>query len=367
MSLTLSSRELDQIANAIHLLVSPLDHETVDGWRAAVNRHLGELLSADSCGFLIPVEHGLAMYSEEHDPRALAAFPELEPPPLADGRSAWEEAVRAGVTTIRGAYGSAYDVFVRSAYYNEFAAVNHAHDTISATIALSGVAIHQSASLHFWHSRPQGRAFGDREVGILRLLFPAFRAGVEAQVRWGRTRTDLNGSLDALGNAIEVYDRRGQSLHRTPALTTMLVRDPEQAIIMTEMRMALNTVSTWVDSSEFHRATASACAREVRTTAARYAVRACVYGGPPRGSEMCVLVSVEQLSPVRRPDTELRKSFGFTRAEVRVAVLLSEGKTNAELATELGVSAHTARRHTEHVMQKMGIRSRAQVAAGLFS
>ena len=138
-------------------------------------------------------------------------------------------------------------------------------------------------------------------------------------------------------------------------------------MITAEVRGAMNAVRATALGSAHESGTTGRCAREVRTAVARYAVRACVYGGPPRGSETCILVSVEKLTPARRADAELRGTFGLTRAEVRVAVLLAEGKTNAEIATELGVSAHTARRHTEHVMLKMGIRSRAQVAAWLFS
>ena len=367
MSITLSSAELQKLAHAIHLLVSPLNHDNVDAWRSAVNRHVGELLGADSSGFLLPVVDGLAMYSDEHDPQALAVFPELQPPLLPDGRTVWEEGVRAGVTTVRRAYGAAYGLFSGSAYYNEYAAVNGAHDTIGATILLPAAGAQAVASLHFWHGRPTGRSFGDRELAMLRLLFPAFQAGVEAQVRWGRHRADLAGSLDTLGQAAEMFDRHGRSLHRTPALASMLSRDPEGPRIATELRAVMYAVLAAARGASSADTPAFACACDVRTAAARYALRGCVYGGPPRGCGTCVLVSLERLSPARRPDSELRATFGLTRSEVRVAALLGEGKSNLEIATELGVSPHTARRHTERVMQKMGIHSRAQVAAWMYA
>lgn len=367
MSMSLSSAELEKLVRVSHLLLSPLDHDNVDTWRAAVNRHLGELLCADSAGFLLPVENALAMYSDEHDPKALAVFPELQPPLLPDGRSAWEEAIRRGVTTVRQAYGSAYSLFTKSTYYNEYAAVNGAHDTIAATFLLPVAGAQALASLHFWHASPTGRLFGDREMTMLRLLFPAFRAGVESQVRWNQHRFDLCNSLDTLAQAVEMFDSYGQSLHRTPALESLLSRDPEGPMIATELRTVMNAVRVAAQGAPSAGVPAFACARDVHTSAARYALRGCVYGVPPQGSGTYVLVSLERLSPARRPESELRTAFGLTASEARVAALLSEGKSNLKIATELGVSAHTARRHTERVLQKMGLHSRAQVAVWMYA
>jgi hypothetical protein len=41
------------------------------------------------------------------------------------------------------------------------------------------------------------------------------------------------------------------------------------------------------------------------------------------------------------------------------------GNTNAELARALGTSPHTAERHTERVLARLGVRSRHDVAARL--
>lgn len=62
----------------------------------------------------------------------------------------------------------------------------------------------------------------------------------------------------------------------------------------------------------------------------------------------------------------LRERFGLTPAQVRVALLLAEGKSNAAIAQTLFVSASTARRHTEHVLLKLGIHSRAEVGPKIF-
>ncbi|GLC27957.1 response regulator transcription factor [Roseisolibacter agri] len=64
-----------------------------------------------------------------------------------------------------------------------------------------------------------------------------------------------------------------------------------------------------------------------------------------------------------RDDAALLARFGLTERQVEVARLLGEGVSNEELAQRLGISPHTARNHTEHVMRKLGVGSRARVGA----
>ncbi|MBI4521080.1 MAG: helix-turn-helix transcriptional regulator [Gemmatimonadetes bacterium] len=65
------------------------------------------------------------------------------------------------------------------------------------------------------------------------------------------------------------------------------------------------------------------------------------------------------------PDSLLRECFGLSRKENQVARFLACGRSNAEIAAALFISPHTARHHTENILGKLDIRSRAQVAAAL--
>jgi DNA-binding response OmpR family regulator len=75
-------------------------------------------------------------------------------------------------------------------------------------------------------------------------------------------------------------------------------------------------------------------------------------------------------APAERPaalsDEQLRDRFGLTARQVAVARLLGEGCSNVEIAKRLSVSYYTARNHTEQVLAKLGIPSRAAVGAVLF-
>jgi DNA-binding CsgD family transcriptional regulator len=61
----------------------------------------------------------------------------------------------------------------------------------------------------------------------------------------------------------------------------------------------------------------------------------------------------------------LQDEYGMTPREVDVALLLSEGLSNSALARQLGISPHTARHHTQRVLGKLGVHSRAEAGARL--
>jgi len=57
----------------------------------------------------------------------------------------------------------------------------------------------------------------------------------------------------------------------------------------------------------------------------------------------------------------LRDRYGLTVREIEVTPLLLRGESNREIADRLNISEHTARHHTENVLGKLGVRSRAAI------
>jgi DNA-binding NarL/FixJ family response regulator len=53
----------------------------------------------------------------------------------------------------------------------------------------------------------------------------------------------------------------------------------------------------------------------------------------------------------------------LTRREREIAHLIAKGLTNKDIASTLVISQRTAEGHVEHILTKLGFRSRAQVAA----
>lgn len=85
-----------------------------------------------------------------------------------------------------------------------------------------------------------------------------------------------------------------------------------------------------------------------------------LFGGGPT-----VLIAMEAGATDPLDADLLKQRFGFTAAQCRVARLLARGHTNREIADALCLSPHTARNHTQSILQKIGVNSRAQVASVL--
>ena len=57
----------------------------------------------------------------------------------------------------------------------------------------------------------------------------------------------------------------------------------------------------------------------------------------------------------------LRDRYGLTMREIEVTRRLLRGESNREIADRLNISEHTARHHTERVLGKLGVSSRAAI------
>ena len=85
-------------------------------------------------------------------------------------------------------------------------------------------------------------------------------------------------------------------------------------------------------------------------------------------ADVAVAFSPEALRARREADFEARcdgiaEQAGFTPREREVFVLVARGKTNAAVAEELVVSENTVKFHIKSIYQKLGIHSKAEVAA----
>jgi DNA-binding CsgD family transcriptional regulator len=345
-----STRELDRIASAVRVLTDPFGQPTVDGWRLSVNRELKELFNCSSVGFLLPGT-SVPMLSEEHDPEALAGFPDLLPPPLADGTPIWKAMIDQEVCTVGRTYGLDDPRYYRSDYYLDYAAPNRARETMAACFAVAGFGPSGAASLHFWNDRtPPPERFVDRDVAILRILFPAFQAGVRSQLRLDALRGDVHALIDSLNAPVMVCDEKGRIVHETPALADLLRSDAD-AISVRAMMAGMG--------SPAHRGSFDSPMQELRTAGGRY--RLSMIRHPAAGGRGFTLILAERPGGRDRTAAELQGEFGLTPAESQVAVLLAKGMSNSAICSALSIAESTARRHTERVLAKLRVRSRSEI------
>jgi non-specific serine/threonine protein kinase len=88
-----------------------------------------------------------------------------------------------------------------------------------------------------------------------------------------------------------------------------------------------------------------------------------------RASAEAQIIAIALLAPQAPPlpdpaaSRHWHRDGQLTPREAQVSELIAGGLTSAEIAWRLGIARRTADAHAEHIMTKLGVRSRAQVAA----
>jgi DNA-binding NarL/FixJ family response regulator len=67
-----------------------------------------------------------------------------------------------------------------------------------------------------------------------------------------------------------------------------------------------------------------------------------------------------------RATREVELPAGLTERELEVLLVLVRGRSNREIAENLGISAKTVGHHVQHLYEKAGVHSRAAATAWAF-
>ena len=109
------------------------------------------------------------------------------------------------------------------------------------------------------------------------------------------------------------------------------------------------------------------CAARARRKDARTVLREALELAQTRGALAVVARAEEELraAGARPRRAALSGRDALTPGELRVAELAAEGLTNREIAAALYLSRRTVEHHVEHVLHKLGVGRRRDVAAAL--
>jgi DNA-binding CsgD family transcriptional regulator len=194
---------------------------------------------------------------------------------------------------------------------------------------------------------------------------------IALEVMYSRERyAVLVAIVESLDEGIAVHDGHGALLYRNGLLSRMLTAEPDgdalqHAIDRARHHAALETGNAILSIAPARLGRAGAPSEVVvRGSRAEYRVRARAVRAKAPGGLVIVTVRRHPLAPTLSP-AELADRYGLTRAETRVALLLEGAGTSRQIAEQLGISVHTARRHVEAVLKKLGVHSRAAVGARL--
>lgn len=368
MSLVLSDADLVQLEAALTTALSPLDHERVEDWGAALMAAWRPLLAADQAVFGHSLDgtvivQGDGPFMEEAACTYAEHFWTVDP-----GVTQTRKALQLEVYHRNDVYD--LDVLKRGELWNDWSVPYHLYDPLALNVETGGQI---PAAIHFYHDRrDRDDAFGEREHGLLRILLPAFKAGLESHQRLSVHRSQLSAVFDAATEGYALFDVGGCLLHENPALSQLLSGEREQGRLRSSMSTLALGFATLARRSRGRMSPkvtdiAPATYREINTATGRYRMRATLLAPGLLDAGPCVLVGLEVPRRKALSDQELREHFMLTPREVQVARLLAEGKQTSEVAEALQVSTHTARHHTERVLAKLGLSSRSAVAAKLLA
>lgn len=374
MGMTLTADDLARCEAVSRALLSPLSAPSIDDWRREVNRAFRNLLGVDQTLFAIPRADGLDFFTEDMESGTVARFnaymEDVQPgrlrshDPALDRWFLRRRQLNIGIHDAPLMDRVTDQAYTRSAFFKD--------------VTIDGRMFHH---MGFMMDLPMGEAliclayddpapppFGEDGMKLLQALYPAFQAGVSTLNRLEAQRTALAATLDTLEDAILVCDMHGAEIYRNRALLTLLRADPEEARLLAEMRYVARQLGPQAGfPSSFGLPLSSSFAqRETHTQTARYRLRTSFVPPAIITVEGAILVMLEPVKPgavatLPTPD-ELRQRYGLTKREAEVALLLAEGLSNDELADRLFISPHTARRHTERVLDKLELTSRKALA-----
>ena len=209
-------------------------------------------------------------------------------------------------------------------------------------------------------------------AAMVRVLIPPFKAGVSEWRRLAARRAELTALLDAIPEAVLMYDGSGGLVHANPRaaeLFGMPGAPGRGASVRTEaQRMAWSLAASAqraIAQANENGAMATEAVREVRADGRVYRLRGTLASGWMPAGEPGVLITAafELVNPLT--DLELRSRYALSAREIEVARLVASGLSNQEVAEKLGVSYFTARNHVERVLSKLGVGNRSRVGAVL--
>ena len=87
-------------------------------------------------------------------------------------------------------------------------------------------------------------------------------------------------------------------------------------------------------------------------------IRSCLTGGLSLQEDVAAKVIPKLLEEQKRPSID----SSITPRELSILRLVGEGRSNREIADELGLSVGTVKNHVSQIMDKLGLRDRTQLA-----
>lgn len=374
MTMRLTQQDQQGLAGVLQVLLTPLDYDDMDAWRADVTTQMAALFHAGRGYFAMPLSETKYVYPEHFSSSVLQTYPQYIRQ-FNKKYGTWRRAVALGVHTRRSLFAPCWDEVSQDLYMQEFIPAIRGYSSACASVLLraeDAPGADTVAQIVVHYDAPQPEHVTRHSVGLMQLLYPAFTSGLRTFVHLHGYRDRLARMVDALGLSAMLCGAGGTVLHQTPRLSACLAAEPSRE----ELRAAIRRLAASLLPAQpptqrsGHRATTAglenAPFQVVRAQANTYHMQGCLL--PVSLAPVpAVLVTLAPLRPTLPSVHALRDRYDLTPQQARVALLLARRYTNREIAAALHVSEHTARHHVEAVLAKLGLSSRRAVRNRLVS
>lgn len=372
--ITLSADDLVRHAEATRKLLSPLTYANPKEWRADVAEAVRAFVGADAAMTGIPGA-GAYLHSPDLSAEVLGGIQRYLEGPTLGSLASPDPDVNMFYRELQRRGGDAVDFgdvdrltegrLRESSVYTEVFEPAGLLDMLTLYVPIRTGGGPGFSALSLYSQKPSTHRAGIRRTARLRILRAAFESSVDTLARLGGARA----MLDAVSSPLLAYGTDGRELHRTPALERLLGCDTGRVDVeaaASRLARGLATLSFPRRSQKVADPSRLSARRSVATGSGRYDLRATVVAEGPLGGDGALIVTVERVGSTVFPTVEaVRERHQLSPREAEVALLLAEGLSNGALAARLSISPYTARRHTESVLRKLLVESRAAVAARL--
>jgi two-component system response regulator DevR len=188
-----------------------------------------------------------------------------------------------------------------------------------------------------------------------------------------RTLLEDTGYIDVLGEAGTVGEAVDRALRLHPQVVVMDMRLPDgtgveacREILAADADARVLFLTSYSDEEAVFSAVFAGARgflpKEIGGDSLVAAVRAVAAGQSILDPSMTRTIA-ERLKSLSQQDVRDRSGESLSTQEKRVLALVAEGKTNKEIAAELGLSDKTVKNHLSNVFQKLQVTRRAHAAA----
>lgn len=360
VSFFFSGSELSALVRAATILLSPLEYDDGEEWQRDACSAVQSVLDGDASSSAFPVDGSTVLGGE---PDVVDVLERTFPPPEWARHALTDR--RHDANLVVADWTELYEVEkVRaSSFFNDIVLPNHLLAPMCMMHEVIAGDIPATIAVYYEDERKSAETVARHKVK-LHMILPAFIGGVKAYTTMMRRQSAEIAVADAAPCGVALCDRNGVILHVNGQLSRLLSDDRDEAGVRNEIaECARAAVSHATKKASI--ATTGRASSEIRTQCAHYTFSAALLGNERLGGRICstVFVDADKSRTVDPRAVALRN--GLTRRETEIALFLQRGYSSKEIATAVGISVNTVRRHIEHVMLKFGVHTRLGVAAKL--